>query len=396
MKILITSASYVFSDYLPGGENRVSYEIVKELDRRGHRILLFSPKIDLKTFLKNTELIEVGGYRFSQDDYLSYRLNWWRYNLKSYKVAKKLLRKEKIDIIHHIRPAYSGRFSLAGTLGKPFIYGPITPTWSKIPLDEALSKVERKKRPILGAITRAFTLFEKFTISHLWKKTLKDSSAILIQMEKLKESIPHEFLSKVKVVGLGVDTDFFRPPDEPFDGNAILFLANLYRRKGLEDLLKAMPIVLSRIPDTRLIVVGDGPDRDFFVELTKNLGLEEKVDFEGSVPHYETVKYYKSANIYCLPSYGEPAANTILEAMSCGLPIVATKSGGVPDIVVNGKSGILVLHRDSDALSEALITLLKDEGKRKEMGLFNRRMVEDRFSIKGLVDKIEDTYRLFI
>lgn len=395
MRILVSSASYIFSDYLSIGESRVSFEIVKELDRRGHEIILLSPRIDLRYSLRNTELIEVGRYDFDPDrNFLSYRLNWWRYAVKSYKVSKEILSKKEIDIVHHIRPAYKGRFSLVGILRKPFIYGPITPIWSKNHVEKVLTHgIKRKRRPLLGILTRTFALFENLAVPYLWEKTLKEASVILVQMERIKEIIPQKYLGKARVVGLGVDAEFFRPAGRPSDGKTILFLANLYIRKGLGDLLHAMPIILSKIPDARLIVVGDGPDRDFFVELTKRLGLEDKVEYRGRIHHDETVKYYQAATIYCLPSHGEPAANTLLEAMSCGLPIVATRSGGITDMVSDGKSGILVPHGDPDALSEALIGLLKDEGKRKEIGLFNRLLIEERFSIKSLVDKIEDVYK---
>ncbi len=395
MNILISSASYNFSDHLAGGENRVVFGIVKELDRRGHRLFLFAPKCDVQAVLPNTRLYELGRYRFDPDrDYFRYRIDWWLYNLRAYVEARRLLWKERIDIVHHIRPAFQGRFSLASLLPLPFVYGPITPAW------ENTSEHDRDIFPIAGrtisiwrrVASRVFHRFEKTVVPRIWRATLLRAAVILVQIPKALQGIPKTLHSKTEIVGLGTDTRQFCPSTEQFERPTILFLAKLFRRKGLEYLLKAMSQTISVVPGVRLKIVGDGPARSYFQDLTTSLKLESYVEFIGSVPHGDTVYYFQRSHIYCLPSVGEPAANTLLEAMACGIPVVSTASGGVPNFVKDGKSGILVPPRNSRALADALCRLLTDPILSKKMGNYNRKLSEETHDIRRLADRIEAAY----
>jgi glycosyltransferase involved in cell wall biosynthesis len=392
MKILVSSASYIFGDELAGGEHRVSYNIVKGLLEKGHSVTLLSPKVSLKKVI-NAECIEVGGYRFKpSEDYFRYRLNWWLFSIRSIFKARKLLKKKEFDIIHHIRPANYGMFSLFWIFKMPFIYGPVTPSLRI--KDEDFKEFETKgiKNPFKGIATRCFNLFHEAFAPPLWRTTLKNASLILVQLKKAMEDIPEEFRYKARIVGLGVNTGFFSPSSED-RVPTILFLANLTRQKGLEYLLRAMPLVLEEVPSCVLNIVGDGPGRNYYKRLVNELDLKRSVLFFGMVPHRETVNFYRKAWVYCLPSIVEPAANTLLEAMSCGRPVVATEGGGNREIIGDGDTGFLVSPKNPEALAESLIKILTDKELRRKMGKKARKRAEEEFNLKKLIDKIEEAYR---
>ncbi len=388
-RVLITSGSYLFGEDGAGGEQRVAYNIAKGLVKKGYRVTVLSPKVSRTGSI---EAMEVGGYDFDPfKDFLRYRLNWWLYSIESLLVAWRLTRIQGFHILHHIRPASPWAFSLCWTLKRPFVYGPVPPP---LHIQEGIQEFRRgRRRALHGLATRAFNLFHTLLAPSLWRFTLKKASIVLVQTEKAKEGLPNGIEEKVRTIGLGVDTDLFFPSGDEEEGPTILYLANLTRQKGLEYLLRAMAYVVRDLPEARLIVVGGGPGRQYYEDLSGRLGLKERVDFVGRVAHGETVRYYSRSWIYCLPSIEEPSANTILEAMGCGRPVIATDGGGNRDIIEDGKTGILVPPRDPDSLAKAIVRLLKDEDLRKDMGRKGRERVERCFSLSRLIERIEDAYR---
>ena len=296
-----------------------------------------------------------------------------------------------VDVVHHIRPAYLKRFSLTAFLPVPFVYGPITPVWEGGPEGDVVV-AGRGRIPWRGLAVRVLRVLEKVCVPFLWRQTLSRASCVLAQIPKATKGLPTPVVGKAHLVGLATDVRVFRPSNTSPERPTVLFLAKLHRRKGLEYLLHAFTSVTRAVPLARLQVVGDGPARGFFETLAHSLGLAEVVEFVGHVPHGDTVECYQSASVYCLPSVGEPAANTLLEAMACGLPIVATAAGGMPEIVDDGKGAILVAPRDAQGLSDALCALLTNPSLSKSMGTHNRRTSEERHDIVHLVDRIERIY----
>lgn len=160
------------------------------------------------------------------------------------------------------------------------------------------------------------------------------------------------------------------PTPEKF---TILSVAMQYRRKDTRTLLYAMPKVLERAPDTRLRIVGGGPLLPQLKRLCRQLGLSEQVTFLGPLPDdHEVRKEYARADLFCLPSRQEGFGIACLEAMASGLPVVAADAGAVPELVPDGRAGMLVPPGDADALATAIVTLLTDTGRRERMGRAGR------------------------
>ncbi|MEX1026285.1 MAG: glycosyltransferase family 4 protein [Planctomycetota bacterium] len=154
------------------------------------------------------------------------------------------------------------------------------------------------------------------------------------------------------------------PPIEPPPqrvGRRILFLGRLVPEKGVATLLEAWPRVLAAVPDAVLDLVGDGPQRPELEALAQRLGLDASI-FSGKIPHHEVHARMQASSALVFPSIWLEAYGIIsLEAFRAGLPVVASRIGGIPEVVTEGETGLLAPPRDAAALAEALIRVLTDD-----------------------------------
>ena len=176
------------------------------------------------------------------------------------------------------------------------------------------------------------------------------------------------------IVPNGVDLEHFSPnvsPIEEFcDGKLnILFVGRLERRKGLDYLLRAYPVIKKEFPNSRLIVVGPGTRlRKRYERYVRKLGLKD-ISFIGFASYADLPRYYKTADVFCSPATSrESFGIVLLEAMALGKPIVATNIDGYASVVDHGEDGLLVQPKDSQALAKALISVLGDKALREQMG----------------------------
>jgi glycosyltransferase involved in cell wall biosynthesis len=210
----------------------------------------------------------------------------------------------------------------------------------------------------------------------LWRRVTKwviSQSSIIAPVSReladilIKLGLPKEkcFLPK-----FGVDTEMFFPITEvrPNDSSEIilLFVGSLISRKGLHDLIDALADKsLSKI---RLIVVGDGPDRQELEQRSIDRGINMRTEWKGLQSPREVARLMRSADIVCLPSYMEGRPNVVNEAMASGVPVVATRIGGIPDMVAEGETAYLFDPGDVKGLRECLLKLASDECLRSRMG----------------------------
>lgn len=157
----------------------------------------------------------------------------------------------------------------------------------------------------------------------------------------------------------------------PHDKKIILFFGFLSPYKGPDILVKAMPYILKEFPEAMLVFAGRGIMKEELKILSKNLGVNSNIKFEGFIDNNFKALYYKAADIFCLPSAmaTECYPLTILEAMASRLPVIASDIGGIPDAVVNGENGLLVEPNDFKSIADNLILLLKDEDLRIRLGI---------------------------
>ena len=195
---------------------------------------------------------------------------------------------------------------------------------------------------------------------------------------------------RVRVVPLGADRDFFRPGLDTRDvrarygldgGRWLLSVARLTRHKGIDTALRALADIRDRHPDVRYAVVGEGEYQPVLEVQAKELGLADRVRFLAGVPDRDLPALYNCAEIYVgvsrlLEQRVEGFGISLCEASACGVPIVAGRSGGIPEAVRDGETGILVEAESAEAVGRALARLLDDGALRASMGAAGGRDVE--------------------
>ena len=193
--------------------------------------------------------------------------------------------------------------------------------------------------------------------------------------------------SRMAVVYPGVDTSLFSPSsrrDKLGKTNrtrfTILFVGALGVTKGVRYLLESMPIILKEKRHVRLVIVGAGWLSNRFREQVRRMGLDHEVSFLGKLSHFELPNIYSESDLLVNPALFESFGKVLLEAMSCGKPVVATRVGGIPEVVQDGKTGLLVQPRDPEAIAQAVLRLLSDTDLRREMGTKGRRRVKRLFT----------------
>lgn len=207
---------------------------------------------------------------------------------------------------------------------------------------------------------------------------------------------------RIRLVLNGIDTDRFCPlsVDLEHERRRVLGLngapllgavSRLSPEKGIVTLLGALRIVRDRLPGTRLVVAGDGPDRRRCEEEARTLGVADEVAFLGSRSDVDAI--YPVLDIYVQPSYAEGMSLTILEACSCGLPVVATAVGGNPEIIEDGKTGRLVAPRDPEALAAAILEHWENVESARAMGCAARERIVGHFSLDRMVRGYVALYR---
>ena len=199
------------------------------------------------------------------------------------------------------------------------------------------------------------------------------------------QAIARRFKDKNKLTKIapGIDTEHFRPLDgrelrEKYgiaDRATIVSVGRLVHRKGQDRLVEAMPLVLKEIPEAHLVFIGEGPHRKRLDELVKKFKLENHVTFIGRIQYSDLPRHFSLGDIFAMPSrsrlFGlevEGLGIVYLEASACGLPVVGGNSGGAPDEVKEGITGFVVDGNNLAEIADRIITLLKDDDLRNDMG----------------------------
>lgn len=201
----------------------------------------------------------------------------------------------------------------------------------------------------------------------------------------------------IRLIHNPIDPEAFSPDGpkalEECDGLRVLFVGRLEERKGINYLAHAIPGILQACPTTEFVIIGadtnnanDG-QRSVLADIKDYLGRHKvlhRVKFIPRVPLHELASYYRSADVCVVPSVYDNSPYTCLEAMACGRPVVGTSGGGTKEYVLDGECGIIVPPRDTEALKEAIVTLLGDARMRNRMSENARKRVLAKFSRKQI------------
>jgi glycosyltransferase involved in cell wall biosynthesis len=205
--------------------------------------------------------------------------------------------------------------------------------------------------------------------------------------------------SSIRIVFNGTDLRRFSPyadgPSltEQFGPHMVFACRQLFPRKGIRFLLEAAARIKPRFPDLKVVIAGDGFERPDLEALAQRLGIASDVLFLGWVPNTGLPPYYRAAALSVIPSLEEGFGIPAAEAMGCETPVVATDAGGLPEVVEDGVTGLVVPRGDVDALASAMESLLADPARRRRMGAAGRERALRLFDWDRTAEQFEQLYR---
>lgn len=377
-RVLVSSAAHILSDYMLTSEGTQCYNLFKHMGKYGYEFEALSTFVRVRRQLDNVRFHQVGSFKISPTSSTFRKLTLHgEFLFRSLVEAKRILR-GRIDIVHHMLPAvFNYTFSplaLVNGLKQPFILGPISIRYYNIPLTER----------ILLPLT-----------SRLHKETIKRCARIITITNQTKNLYIKTFDERnISTIPFGVDTNVFKPArlKERREECEILYAGSLYPLKGVHDLIRAIANVRKHGLKANLTIVGEGQQKEALTALTRALGIEEHVKFEGFVPYSNMPQYYKRSDIFCFPTLGEPFGKAVIEAMACGKPVIATNAGGPAEIIQDKVDGILVPPSNPEAIALQITRLIEDKNERRRLGERARETAVNRFSWSKIAEKYHQLY----
>jgi glycosyltransferase involved in cell wall biosynthesis len=207
-------------------------------------------------------------------------------------------------------------------------------------------------------------------------------------------------VSKALFIHNGIDIEEFAQRHDPMDvvtgGRFLLCIAAHKRQKAVDVLLRAFAELTDVHRDVRLVLVGDGPLRRAHEELARSLSVQDRVDFLGWRGRAEISDLLRRCEVFVLPSRSESFGLVVAEALACRKPVVASAIGGIPEIVENGRSGVLVQPDQPTSLACELLALLEDESRQESLGRAGSERVIECFSCGTMSARYRDLYSALV
>ncbi len=291
----------------------------------------------------------------------------------------RLMRRRRFDLVHT-------HLFHAGLLGRPLarlarVRGVIHTQHNTLHWESRSRLVSRANRLSLRAADRVVAVGER-----------------VARMVQTHGGVPAD---RIRIIHNGVDTARFRPEggregllafaEIPSDAPVVAMVAGFRRVKGHAVMLDAMVKIRHVFPDARLLLVGDGPSRSSVEEAVARRGLADRVVFTGA--REDVHRLLPGCAVVVLPSWEEGIPVSALEAMACGLPVVATRVGGTPEVVEDGRTGLLVPPGDPRTLAAAVVELLRRPDYARTLGKEGREVARTRYDVSSMVRKTALLYQ---
>ena len=233
-------------------------------------------------------------------------------------------------------------------------------------------------------------------LSEIWNKKYADMLTNSDKCITLSKNIKNYIITKIGnctniEVLYNPCPDVSLKDEKNVDNCTILFAATLYKTKGYLDLIEAFGQIAAKYPNWKLLLAGNGDQQDG-LELVKKYNIENQVEFLGWIKDDRKDLIFRTSTIFCLPSYAEGFPMAILDAWAYRLPIITTPVGGIPDIVVDGKNGLLVNPGDIINLANKLELLIKDQKLRKQIADESYKLSTTTFSLETMSKKLSLIY----
>jgi phosphatidylinositol alpha-1,6-mannosyltransferase len=206
----------------------------------------------------------------------------------------------------------------------------------------------------------------------------------------IAKSVTKDAVHSMVKIAPGIDIDHFSPVDASqlreelglTHKKVIVSVGRLVHRKGQDVLIEAMPAIIKEVPQAQILMIGEGPYRSYLENRVKALGLQERVTFIGRIQYADLPRYICVGDLFVMPSRSRLAGLEVeglgivyLEASACGLPVIAGNSGGAPDAVLDGETGLVADGTSKTDVAAAVVELLLDSDRSKAMGIAGRQWI---------------------
>jgi len=372
---------FVTPNYLPavGGTEVAIHEIGKRLVEKGYDITLITRVFGVSDVSEHTDGIEI--YRFAGK---SGKIGFIITQLKILKKIKELDKTKNFDILHQFHVFALGGASVFAQkiLKKPLVtslmggdtYNPFKNPIAKI-FNPYMSWIMNNSDVVTSPCNEL--------IHHAKNQGLKKDAVVIPHGVDLDDFNPNKYSKDIIHKNFGILND----------ETMVLSLQRLHKLKSVEYLINAIPGVTKKSPNVKFIIVGEGPQKKELEELVKKGDIEDNVIFTGFVPHGEKLLLLlSSCDIFAFHSNYESFGIVLVEAMASGKPVISTDVGAIPEIVDDGKTGIIVPPRDPKALANAILKLVRDKDLRIKMGIEGRKKAEREYNWDRIVEMYEGIY----
>ena len=235
--------------------------------------------------------------------------------------------------------------------------------------------------------------------SYSWKNKIISSNLrfpnqITTNSVFLRKRVANKIVNqKIKVIPFGVNTSIFKPVFKKNNRQLIVgTIKTLEFGYGIDILVKAFGLISNKYPDVSLVIAGQGSQKKYLIELSKKLKVSTKIKFIGSIAHPSVAKILNSFSIFVCLSRNEGFGVSVIEAAACGLPVVVSNVGGLPETLINGKTGFIVNKNDPLSAAKAIEKLINNPKLRFEMGKSGRKFVMENYDWKDCVDHMLSLY----
>ncbi len=370
LRVFVASGAELLTDHATHGEGLIAWETFSALARRGHELVVCARRVDLASE-SPFEVIEVGR-----------TLRWESLEPLAYARRVRRLFEQRggaraFDAVHWLFP--QDPLCFVPPKGVTFVVGPRLPSWR----DD--SRQARPRRPGDAVRLLASPAFAA------QRRRALGRAHVLVSIPSALDELPAGVRGRARTQPFGVDDRVFRPTPLPATPT-ILFVGRLDPQKRIRALVEAFADVVRVLPEARLVVAGDGPERGAVEELCASHDVRDAVELLGAVPHADVAALFERSSVLCLPSVGEPFGMVVLEAMASGRAVVAVAAGGPGWLVDPGRGGALVAHGTPAELADALVEVLRDPSRPAELGAHNRRKVESELSVVRVAESLERAY----
>lgn len=232
------------------------------------------------------------------------------------------------------------------------------------------------------------------------KPMIKHADSVIALTDDMKRAIQRIHDREVFVIPNGINLERFESLSKERmrkrlhirdDENICIFVGSLRPVKGAIYLIEAMKIIADKNTNTRLFIVGDGEERKYLENRSRDLNIDRYVNFVGQVPNEEVPWYMVSGDIFILPSLSEGFPVAVLEAMASGLPVISTNLGALHEFVKDGKNGFLAEPKNPEQIADKILMLLEDDELRERMSKENKEVVK-RYSWGAIIERLERIY----